>query len=700
MSFCTIDPHLISYRDTQQCIDYITNLKGDEDHVILIISTNKLLSSSDTLIQQCVKLAQVESTYILYNSIEVNAERFDKLSKVRGVYTERYSLCNELTLSSSIKRQRGEDFQRMDFIITDLTSLTDTSATTAKPPQQQPSADTSTIHPEHNELEFLYSKVLRDVLLEDKEFSRSEMITFCQQKYADNPTELNRVEEFEEYYRSENAIFWFTRDTFLYRLLNRALRNQEIETLYSIRYFIKDLHLRLKERYNSQLSSSTAFCEKDTIYRGQLMDNEEFDKKIRSNVGGFFSISSFLSTTRDRCLALVFAGNSGPNGASKEQCVLFEIPIDISIDKFSYADIANESAFGEAEKEVLFTMGTIFRIISVTRENNEGVWIVQLKISDEEDTHLNKISSIIKKDITEPYKPLIKLIRIMCRMQYLKEAEHFSLLALEDKSITSDFDLLSLIYYQLGIIYKSTEKTNQAIAYFKKTLNIKLENNVSRTDPSLSNLYTNLGTVYEDIGDYDCAHTYHNLALKVLSDSETGNQADLAIKYSNIASICRKKEYYLQALQNYTNCLEIELEILPSNDKKILITKNNIGVVHIQLENYNKAIEHFQEIFQTEQNLSEYSSTNLFLAITFWNLACAFYQQRQLAEALNYFRKCESIVTSKVNIILHDLRVKECKSWIQRIEDELQKEPHKIRKGYGPDPWLMCHPYKQSFILE
>ncbi len=378
---------------------------------------------------------------------------------------------------------------------------------------------------------------------------------------------------------------------------------------------------------------------------------------------------------------------------------MFEIPIDINVEKFSYADISSESVFGQAEKEVLFTMGTIFRIISVTQDSNEGVWIVQLKLSDEEDKHLHRISPIIKKDIIEPYKPLIKLIRIMCRMQYLEDAEHFSLLALEDKSLTSDIHLLSEIYYQLGIIYKGNKKINEAMVYFKKALNMKYENGVSSTDSSLTNLYTNLGTIYEDIGDYNHAHTYHNLALKVLADIETVNQTDLAIKYSNIASICRKKEYYLEALQNYTNCLEIELEILPPNDKKLLVTKNNIGVVHIQLENYTKAIEHFQEILETEENSCEYPSSNATLAVVYWNLACAFYQQKQLTECLKNFRKCESILTSELNLILFDQNAKKCKDWIQRIEYELSRETHQIRKGYGPDPWLMCHPYNMSFYL-
>jgi tetratricopeptide (TPR) repeat protein len=153
-------------------------------------------------------------------------------------------------------------------------------------------------------------------------------------------------------------------------------------------------------------------------------------------------------------------------------------------------------------------------------------------------------------------------------------------------------------------------------------------------------------------------------------------------------------------LQNYTNCLEIESEILPPNDKKPVVTKNNIGTVHIQLENYTKAVEHFQEILETEQNLSEYPSSNPALGVTSWNIVCAFYQQRQLTQALKYFRKYESIVTHKVNLILHDLRVKQCKDWIQRIEDELSKEPHQLQKGHGPDPWLMSHPYNMNFTFE
>ncbi len=89
-----------------------------------------------------------------------------------------------------------------------------------------------------------------------------------------------------------------------------------------------------------------------------------------------------------------------------------------------------------------------------------------------------------------------------------------------------------------------------------------------------------------------------------------------------------------------------------------------LRVVHIQLQNYTKAIEHFQEILETEGNSCEYPSSNATLAVVYWNLACAFYQQKQLTECLKNFRECESILTSEVNLIL-----------------------------------LMCHPYNINFYL-
>ena len=569
----------------------------------------------------------------------------------------------------------------MDFIVTSLS-------------EDQLPLKRSTTDFDRNVFEYLIFKTLRDVVLEETESSQDEMIAFCRQKYADSPTDLNNVEEFEEYYESSVAIFWYTRDIFLYRLANKALREQDIETIYSLRYFIKHLYQRLQERYASQQPSCQSM-----VYRGQLMNNEEFNRKIRNNIGGFFSINSFLSTTENESLAAVYAGINNLPETSKEQGVLFKIPIDTNIDKFSYANISNESALGDAESEVLFTMGVIFRIILVTRDDNANTWSVLLKISDEEETHLHLISPIIKNDLMKPYTSLIRLIKFLWHMQYLEQAKHFLLIALNDTSITSNLNLLSLVYYQLGIIYKREGQLSEAKSSFKNALNIKY--NSGDASVSLSNIYTNLGTVCENIGDLNEAHTCHNQAFQILSNFETVNQVDLAVKYSNMASVCFKKEYYLEALNNYKNCLQIELEIYANDDdQKLLITKNNIGVVYIYLEKYTEAIQYFQEMIETEENSSRNRSTNQNLALAYWNMACALYRQKQLEQALEYSEKCQHIMTADPVIIFHEPEAKQCQEWIERIRNDCVKQPIQIRKGYGPEPWRIVHPYRPNFDLD
>jgi hypothetical protein len=57
-----------------------------------------------------------------------------------------------------------------------------------------------------------------------------------------------------------------TRDTFLYRLLNHALRLQEFYVIWKFGFFIKDLHQQL-----AQLHAETPLKNRPTVvYRGQL----------------------------------------------------------------------------------------------------------------------------------------------------------------------------------------------------------------------------------------------------------------------------------------------------------------------------------------------------------------------------------------------------------------------------------------------
>ncbi len=55
------------------------------------------------------------------------------------------------------------------------------------------------------------------------EISRQKLIFALKDYYQGKSVELRILEEFERDYRPNNSIHWYTRDTFLYRIVNRAL---------------------------------------------------------------------------------------------------------------------------------------------------------------------------------------------------------------------------------------------------------------------------------------------------------------------------------------------------------------------------------------------------------------------------------------------------------------------------------------------
>ncbi len=64
---------------------------------------------------------------------------------------------------------------------------------------------------------------------------------------SDNDIFLKQINDFEQNYHSNAAIEWYTRDSCLYRLINRALCYDDIELIIKYRFFIIDLYQKLNE---------------------------------------------------------------------------------------------------------------------------------------------------------------------------------------------------------------------------------------------------------------------------------------------------------------------------------------------------------------------------------------------------------------------------------------------------------------------
>ncbi|CAF3825706.1 unnamed protein product [Rotaria sp. Silwood1] len=206
---------------------------------------------------------------------------------------------------------------------------------------------------------FLLFHLLIDVLKElpKTNEAKQQMIDLCRSYYQANPSQLYKINYFEDSYQPSDAIRWYTEDNFLHKLLNKALRTKDTFLLYLFRYYIIDLCQQIKDESNKYLSS----LPKNVIvksYHGQILSKNELEI-LQNSIENYISPTGFFSTSEDPKIALIFAGDDQSNG------VLFEITNDPSIlDPTSILVIASIKHFSRfpQEKEVLFGIGTTCKI--------------------------------------------------------------------------------------------------------------------------------------------------------------------------------------------------------------------------------------------------------------------------------------------------------------------------------------------------
>lgn len=206
-------------------------------------------------------------------------------------------------------------------------------------------------------------------------------IDYCRQQlhrlkefYVGNTAQINLIDEFQTKYNSDDAIRWYSRDAFLYRLLNQALRKHNVELLFIFGYYVQDLNRQLTREYEqfrlAHLSDSVI-----TVYRGQIMSRNEIEELASYRL----SVSnSFFSTTIDRHLATFFL-NPLAKPDDEMQNALFQIKLDCTLQSRPFADISHLSYF-QTEDEILFTIGTLFEVGDVIYDEIERFWLIQFEL--------------------------------------------------------------------------------------------------------------------------------------------------------------------------------------------------------------------------------------------------------------------------------------------------------------------------------
>ncbi|CAF4985698.1 unnamed protein product [Rotaria sp. Silwood1] len=286
------------YQDLDACVDFLCNLSEGKTRVYLIL-----------LGLRTAYMAELISDWPQIAHIYLYDQKSEQPLLSNNKYL-RFSTNSSRNLFISLVR----DIELEQGIPPAMTYFTSNTLTTERSLRDLCS--------DHQSATFVWHQLLIDVIrqLPRKLSDKEEMIDFLRSYFQDDIVQQQHIDEFIAKYESKDAIRWYTKPEFLFRVLNRAFRTQNIDNIFTLRYFLQDLYHQLENEYQTQRE----WLESVIVHRGQLMYQDDFDALLKnSEQGNLIAFNSFLSTTFDLDVASVFAGSNTNTNPNEIPCSLF-----------------------------------------------------------------------------------------------------------------------------------------------------------------------------------------------------------------------------------------------------------------------------------------------------------------------------------------------------------------------------------------
>ncbi|CAF2740570.1 unnamed protein product [Rotaria sp. Silwood2] len=593
-----------TFVDVNLCIDFLMNIQNEK--VFMIVSG----SLGQTIVPRIHGISQVTSIYIFCRDKTKHENWAKKWLKIKGVFTDILPLSTKL---KQVVQQCDQDSIPISFISTNN--------------------DTSTTKLDQS---FMYIQLLKEILF-DIDFNKrsiKEFTTYCRAQFADNKEDLNMIDKFERKYHQFTPIWWYTNQCFLYPMLNRSLRNMEVDIIIKMSFFIRDLHRHIEELYQKQykdLNQEQLFI----VYRGQGLSKKSFNE-MRKMKGGLISFNSFLSSSKKRNIALIYAHRAITDFDSMG--IVFKMTIDPSISSIHFALVNDVSFYKASEQEVLFSMHTVFHIGDIKQidVNNSRLWEVELTLTSENDPQLNAFTQLMRKEICG-VNEWDCLGQLLVKLGKFDKAEDLYKVLLNR---TSDDSEKRSIYHQLGWIKDNLGNYVEAISFYEKSLEID-EKTLPLYHPDLAISYDNIGLIYNKMGDYIKALSSHEKALQIYRATLPADHPDLAASLNHIGLVYDKMGEYIKALICHREALEIFKKILPPNHPSLAASYNNIGLVHDKIDDCSKALWFYEKTLEIYQKTLPPSYPDL--AICYQNIGKALEKMCEYSKALSSYEKAVDI---------------------------------------------------------
>lgn len=466
--------------------------------------------------------------------------------------------------------------------------------------------------------------------------SKLDFLNYCKDHYKEFAGEEKHVIELEEDVKSskfENYVInWFSKETFLYKLLNNSFRLDDLLSLYKLRYFIYNLDKKLK--------STKTKISVTKVYRECKMDKKEFKKILLNNeinnstnnillLRGFITVNSNLKAIEKQII------NSNKSDEYYSVLFIFEISEKDSDKIYNMRDFWNF----EIEDDFLINNYTFLKITSVEVNSDSKNKNFEYKIfcsfinfSDIKNKFyyvpFNSQEEISKLKNYDNSKDIIFLLKIL----HILRKNDLGLHVLQD---TKNLEESTFNFFN-GMFCENNQELEKSLYYYEQTVSI-LISKFGEDASDLAEVYNNIGLVYIRINFLDRAEEYLDKATKLVVSDLGKKNILLANIYSNMGWCNAIKGLYENAINYYHMRLKILESLYGEENQECAVCYIEIAESHALLGEFDKSIEIYNKALNIFVLLNgEYHS---YIATIYNNIGLVFMNKWEFEKAMEFFEK-------------------------------------------------------------
>ena len=217
--------------------------------------------------------------------------------------------------------------------------------------------------------------------------AKQDFLALSKAVYPRDKKNMNDFETKYNEYNMEQAFVWYTKECFLYKLVNNCLRIANSDSILYVRLILADLERAIKEHYAKESYKFSGL-----LYRGAYISQIEWGN-LERNIGKEIEMHGFLSTSKKKGKAREFAAmdsknkimitiivpsnfkkemssfNKKANNSSTGTVPINGEPNAVNQEDQGFAEIRDFSEF-KAEEEILFNVRSRFTILEVRKEKS------------------------------------------------------------------------------------------------------------------------------------------------------------------------------------------------------------------------------------------------------------------------------------------------------------------------------------------